>query len=61
MLFVASHDSFSFSFKYGFRSSCMRILGANTYQGSYRDWKMKVVMEKLWNINSWPKVMEFHD
>ena len=34
----------------------------NVYQGSHRDcktWKMKVVIEKSWNMKKWPKVMEF--
>ena len=30
-------------------------------QGSRRDWKIKVVLEKLWNTRNWPKVMEFYD
>ena len=33
-------------------------------QGSHRDWrtwKMKVVKEKSWNMQNWPKVMEFCD
>ena len=31
-------------------------------QGSHRDWKtwkIKVVMKKSWNMQNWPKVMEF--
>ena len=35
-----------------------------TDQGSNRDWKtwrMKMVMEKSWNMKNWPKVMEICD
>ena len=27
--------------------------------GDWKTWKMKIVMEKSWNMNNWPKVMEF--
>ena len=30
-------------------------------QGSHRDWKMKVVIEKSGNMKNWPEVMEFCD
>ena len=33
-------------------------------QGSHRDWKawkMKMVMEKSWNMKNWPKIIEFCD
>ena len=36
----------------------------NLYQGSHGDcktWKMKIVMEKSWNMKNLPKVMEFCD
>ena len=28
------------------------------YHGVHRDWKMKIAMEKSWNMKNWPKVME---
>ena len=27
----------------------------------WKTWKMKMVMEKSWNMKKWPKVMEFCD
>ena len=33
-------------------------------QGPHRDWKtwkMKMVMEKSWNMKNWPEVVEFCD
>ena len=27
--------------------------------GDWKTWKMKMVMEKSWNMTKWPKVMEF--
>ena len=42
----------------------VEILLDMTIQGSHRDWKtwkMKVVMEKSWNMKNWPKVIEFCD
>ena len=29
--------------------------------GDWKTWKMKMVMEKSWNMKKWPKVMEFCD
>ena len=29
-------------------------------QGSHGDWKMKMVMEKSWNMKTWLKVMVSH-
>ena len=37
---------------------------SDTMQGSQRDWKtwkMKMVMERSWNMKNWPKVLEFCD
>ena len=27
--------------------------------GDWKTWKMKMVMEKSWNMKNWPKIMEF--
>ena len=43
---------------------CCSTLSGVSKQGSHRywkTWKMKVVMEKSWNMNNWPKVMGFWD
>ena len=29
--------------------------------GDWKTWKMKMVMEKSWNVKNWPKVIEFCD
>ena len=29
--------------------------------GDWKTWKMKMVLEKSWNMTNWPKVMEFCD
>ena len=29
--------------------------------GGWKIWKVKMVMEKSWNMKNWPKVMEFCD
>ena len=45
----------------GFRTLSVPL---HSSQGSHRDWntwKMKVVMQKSWNMKNWPKVMEFCD
>ena len=30
-------------------------------QGDMKTWKMKIDMEKSWNMKNWPKLMEFCD
>ena len=47
ILFLPSIDSFM-------------ILGQGSH-GDWKTWKMKMVMEKSWNMKNWPKVMEFCD
>ena len=37
-------------------ASTFKIQGSH---GDWTTWKMKVVMEKSWNMTNWPKVMEF--
>ena len=39
---------------WGYRAFADRVVCRD-----WKTWKMKMVMEKSWNMKNWPKVMEF--
>ena len=63
MVAVARPLSDMLSFGYGWINVSDQVDILTTYtQGSNEDWKtwkMKMVMEKSWNMKNWPKVMDF--